>query len=155
MLRDLGGYARWWTLVEVTPLAGGALIAPGGRFRFTGRRPGGEVVGWTAEVLEVDEPRRIELAYVAGDLAGRTAWELEEEAGATRVAYVYHGVVPLGAASRASFARYGTRLHSMAMREDALAGLARLLGGPGAELDDAVWRASVRERVARGVRALG
>ena len=40
------------------------------------------------------------------------------------------------------------------MREDALKGLARILGGPGAELDDETWRSDVRRRVAAGIRAL-
>jgi hypothetical protein len=40
------------------------------------------------------------------------------------------------------------------MQEDALAGLARLLGGPGAELDDAAWRKDVQRRVAAGIRGL-
>lgn len=41
------------------------------------------------------------------------------------------------------------------MQEDALAGLARALGGPGAERDDAAWRSDVQRRVAAGIRALG
>jgi hypothetical protein len=40
------------------------------------------------------------------------------------------------------------------MKEDALAGLTRLLGGPGAEMDDDAWRKDVQRRVAAGIRAL-
>jgi hypothetical protein len=40
------------------------------------------------------------------------------------------------------------------MNEDALAGLARIFGGPGADLDDEAWRREVRRRVAAGIRAL-
>ncbi|MEW6273132.1 MAG: SRPBCC family protein [Thermodesulfobacteriota bacterium] len=147
-LADLATYARWWTLVRVVPLGAGTLLAPGVRFRFVGGRPGGAELSWEARVLELDEPRRIELAYVAGELLGRTAWELASEGAATRVAYVYRGVRANGAASAASFARFGTRLHNAAMQEDALAGLARYLGGAGCELDDEAWRREVGRRVA-------
>jgi hypothetical protein len=41
------------------------------------------------------------------------------------------------------------------MREGALKGLARILGGPGAELDDETWRSAIRRQVAAGIRALG
>jgi len=155
VLADLATYARWWTLVAITPLGPSQQLVPGVRFRFGGARPGGAPVSWIAEVLEVEPERRIELAYAEGDLLGRTAFELEPARGGTRVAYLYRGVRANSAASAASFARYGIRLHSIAMREDALAGIARLLGGPGAELDDAAWAARVRQRVEAGVAALG
>jgi uncharacterized protein YndB with AHSA1/START domain len=154
-LADLATYPRWWTLVRVTPLSGTTSLAPGVRFRFSGARPGGAEVSWDAEVREIQAPRWIELGYVAGELLGRTAWELAPEGPATRVAYVYRGVRANGASSAASFARFGTRLHNVAMREDALAGLARFLGGPGSELDDVAWRERVAARVAAGVRASG
>ena len=154
VLADLTTYGRWWTLVNVTPLDGGTILAPGVRFRFTGARPGGNATSWVAAVLEVEPPSRIEIAYASGDLLGRTAWELAAEGDGTRVAYVYRGVRPNSPASTASLARFGTRLHSVAMRVDALAGLARILGGPGSELADDVWRARVQEHVAAGVRAL-
>jgi uncharacterized protein YndB with AHSA1/START domain len=150
-LADLTTYPRWWTLVSVTPLSGGTALAPGVRFRFSGARAGGTPTSWVATVLEVDAPTRIELAYESGDLVGRTGWELAAEAGGTRVAYVYHGVRANSAASAASFARFGTRLHSIAMREDALSGLARFVAGGADELDEA-WRARVQARVAAALR---
>jgi uncharacterized protein YndB with AHSA1/START domain len=154
-LVDLATYPRWWTLIAVTPLAGGPRLAPGVRFRFAGARPGGTTVAWVVEVLEVLPPERIELAYAEGDLLGRVAWELVPVAGGTEVAYVYRGVRANSAATRASFARFGTGLHHVAMREDALAGLRRLVTGRAAETDDGGWRTHVAERVAVGVRALG
>ncbi|HZR82943.1 MAG TPA: SRPBCC domain-containing protein [Candidatus Binatia bacterium] len=155
-LLDLTTYPRWWTLVTVTAEdAATSRLAPGVRFRFAGARPGGTVVEWTAEVLEVERPARIEIAYTGGQYVGRTAWELAALGpDATAVAYLYRSVRPLSASAVNHFARWGTRLHSVAMQEDALAGLARLLGGPGATMDDATWRADVHRRVAAGIRAL-
>jgi uncharacterized protein YndB with AHSA1/START domain len=154
-LVDLTTYARWWTLVRAEALAGGPTLAPGVRFRLTGARPSGPPVAWVVEVLEVAPPRRIELAYAAGDLLGRTAWELAPAMGGTEVAYVYRGVRANAATTRASFARYGIRLHNLAMREDALAGLRRVVVGVDAEQADDAWRAGVAARVAAGVRTLG
>ena len=151
LLVDLSTYARWWTLVTVEPAV---RLSSGVRFQFAGARPGGARVEWSAEVLEVSEPARIELAYAGGAYVGRTAWELEEVEGGTRVAYVYRGVAPCSDHARAHFARWGTRLHSVAMKEDAFAGLARVLGGAGSELDDAAWGAVVRRRVEIAIRAL-
>ena len=154
VLADLSTYARWWTLVDVTPSGSATRLGPGTRFQFSGARPGGERVEWIAEVLAMDAPARIELSYAGGAYRGRTAWELDAVGEATLVAYVYRGVQPMTARAREHFARWGTRLHSVAMQEDALAGLARFLGGPGAEVDDETWRADVRQRVAAGIRAL-
>ena len=153
VLADLSTYARWWTLVDVTPQGSGPRLVPGARFLFSGARPGGERVEWVAEVREIEPPERIELSY-AGEYRGRTGWELDEVKGGTLVAYVYRGVRPMTARARDHFARWGTRLHSVAMREEALAGLTRYLGGPGAELDDEAWRAEVRRRVAQLVLSL-
>jgi uncharacterized protein YndB with AHSA1/START domain len=155
VLRDIGTYPRWWTLVRVDPVSGGTRLSPGVRFRFSGGRPDGTGVSWVIRVTAVHAPQRLELEYDEGDLLGITGWELEPVAGGTRAAYVYYGVRPNSPAAAASFARHGTRLHSLAMREDALAGLVRLFGGPGAELDDAAWCARVRERMAAGRTALG
>jgi len=154
LLMDLSTYSRWWTLVAVTPDGRSTRLAPGFRFFFSGARPGGERFEWSAEVLEIEEPARIELAYTGGEYVGRTAWELEEVGDGTLVAYVYRGVKPISQRGRDHFARWGTRLHSVAMKEDALAGLARILGGSGSELDDAAWRMDVRRRVVAGIRAL-
>jgi uncharacterized protein YndB with AHSA1/START domain len=151
VLTDLTSWRHWWTLVNVVPL-GATTLAPGVRFRFEGQRPGGPLTGWTAEVQELVPARRIELAYVEGDLIGRTAWELEPEDAGTRAAYVYRGVHAEAANSAATFARYGTRLHSVAMQVDALAGLARFINGE--PLGDA-WRAEVAARMAAGVEELG
>ena len=153
-LADMSTYGRWWTLVTVTPEGGSSRLIPGVRFRFAAARPGGERVEWFAEVVAVEAPVRIELAYAGGEYVGRTAWELEAVGDATRVAYVYRGVRPNSPRAREHFARWGTSLHAVAMQEDALAGLARLLGGPGAELDDEAWRRDVRERVTAAVRGL-
>ena len=155
VLRDIGTYPRWWTLVQVDPVSGGTRLSPGVRFRFSGVRRDGGGVSWVIRVTAVRAPQRLELEYDEGDLLGTTGWELEPVPGGTRAAYVYYGVRANGPAAAASFARYGTRLHSLAMRTDALAGLVRLFGGPGAELDDAAWRARVRERMAAGRAALG
>lgn len=72
-LIDLATWARWWTLVTVTPIC---RLEPGTRFEFAGARPGGELVVWPAEVVEVERPWCIELVYTGGEYEGRTAWEL-------------------------------------------------------------------------------
>ena len=149
-LTDLSTWAKWWTLVSVVPL-GANTLAPGVRFRFEGQRTGRPPTVWTVEVLDMDPLRRIELAYVDGDLVGRTAWELDADAGGTRAAYVYRGVHATSPESGQTFVRYGTRLHSVAMQVDALDGLARYVRG---DPLDAEWRATVRERMDAGVAAL-
>jgi hypothetical protein len=153
VLRDVGTYARWWTLVEATPIAGGTRLSPGVRFRLSGTGLDG-VVAWTVRVTAVHAPTRLELEYDGGDLLGTVGWELEGTPHGTRVAYVYYGVRANGPRAEAMFRRDETRVHSIAMQEDALAGLVRLFGGAGNELDDAAWRARVRERVSRGVATL-
>src|SRR5262249_11456855 len=109
---------------------------------------------WITRVTAVHAPVRIELEYDEGDLLGTTSWELETVPGGTRVTYAYYGVRPNSPATERSFAQFGTRLHALAMREDALAGLVRLFAGPGSDLDDATWRQQVQTRVAAGIRAL-
>ena len=151
---DLSTYTRWWTLVTVTPDGANSRLSLGVRFRFSGARPGGERFDWGAEVLDIVGPERIELAYTGGEYVGRTAWELQHVGAETLVAYVYRGVRPNSPRGASHFARWGTRLHAVAMQEDALAGLARFLGGPGSELDDAAWRVDVRRRVAAAMRHL-
>jgi uncharacterized protein YndB with AHSA1/START domain len=153
-LADLSTYSRWWTLVTVTPEGSSTRLHPGTRFQFSGARPGGERFEWLAEVLAIDAPARIELAYAGGEYLGRTAWELEEVAGGTLVAYIYRSVRPNSQRGHDHFARWGTRLHSIAMQEDALAGLARLLEAPRTALDDEAWRQDVHRRVAAGIRGL-
>src|SRR5512144_3006740 len=121
LLMDLATYSRWWTLIEITVAEATTHLRPRLQFTFSGARPGGERFEWFAEVLEIDAPARIELAYTGGEYLGRTAWELDAVGDATVVAYVYRGVEPISARAEAHFARWGTRLHSVAMQEDALA----------------------------------
>jgi uncharacterized protein YndB with AHSA1/START domain len=154
-LVDLSTYPRWWTLVAATPVGEGTRLRAGGRFQMAGARPGGAAVAWPVDVLEIEAPARIELAYAGVEYVGGTAWELEEVAGGTLVAYVYRGVRPVSPRSIDHFARWGTRLHSVAMEEDALSGLARFFGGPGADMADEAWRADVQRRVVARIRALG
>ena len=151
---DLSTYARWWTLLAVTPIGSHSRLDSGVRLRFSGARPGGQRFEWSVQVLEVEAPSRIELAYTGGEYIGRTAWELTELPHSTLVAYVYRGVKANSSKAADHFARWGTRLHTVAMREDALAGLVRIFGGPGADLDDEAWRQDVRQRVAAGIRAI-
>src|SRR5215470_4562377 len=87
ILMDLSTYARWWTLVAVTPVVPHSRLNAGTRFRFLGVRPGGQRFEWSVQVLEVESPVRIELAYTGGEYIGRTAWELAELGNVTRVAY--------------------------------------------------------------------
>ncbi len=154
-LVELSTYPRWWTLVAATPDGDTSRLRAGDRFQFAGGQPGGVIVSWPVDVVEIDPPNRIELAYAGVEYVGPTAWELAEACGGTLVAYVYRGVRPVSPRASEHFARWGTRLHSIAIREDALAGLARFLGGPGSELSDDAWRADVERRVVAGVRALG
>jgi uncharacterized protein YndB with AHSA1/START domain len=154
VLSDLATWLDWWTLIRVIPLDPDAptVAHPGQRFRIEGSRPGAaETRGWNVAVREVVPNARIELEYTDGDLVGRTAWELEAVPDGTRAAYVYRGVNATVEESAATFAKYGTRLHSTAMACDALAGLARAVAGE--PLDDE-WRAEVRRRMTAGVSAL-
>ncbi len=64
---------------------------------------------------------------------------------------MYRGVRANAPGAQATFDRYGTRLHNVAMRVDALSGLARHVRGE--PLDDA-WRAEVADAMARGVASL-
>ena len=153
-IMDLSTYSRWWTLVDVTAEGPGSRLRAGARFRFVGARPGAERFEWAAEVVEIEEPSRIELAYAGGEYLGRTAWELQEVREGTLVAYVYRGVRANSQRSRDHFARWGTKLHTVAMKEDALAGLARLLEGSVTEVEDEAWRKDVQRRVAAGIRLL-
>ena len=153
-ITDLSAYAAWWTLIRVTPHdpAGGTVLAPGVRFHIAGARPGQPATGgWNVEVTGMVPNERIDLAYTDGDLVGTVSWEVAAVDGGTSVAYVYHGVRPTHAGSAASFERYGTGLHSVAMAVDALAGLARYVTGQ--PLDDA-WRARVQAAMAEGLAAL-
>jgi uncharacterized protein YndB with AHSA1/START domain len=154
VLSDLATWRVWWTLIQVTPLDADAptVVHPGQRFRIEGSRPGAtQTRGWNVAVCEVVPNERIELEYTDGDLVGRTAWELRSVDDGTLAAYIYRGVHATVEESAATFAKYGTRLHSTAMACDALAGLARAVAGE--PLDDE-WRAEVQRRMAAGVGAL-
>jgi hypothetical protein len=151
VLTYLTTYGAWWSLVRCRPL-GPSRLAPGVRFEFSGSRGGGPpTTAWVIEVESLEPGRRIDLRYVEGDLLGPVGWELEAVDGGTRTAYVYRGVRANAPGAQATFDRYGTRLHNVAMRVDALAGLARFVRGE--PLDDA-WRARVAEEMAAGVAAL-
>ena len=154
VLSDLVTWRDWWTLIQVIPLDSEAptVVHPGQRFRIEGSRPGAtQKRGWNVAVREVVPNERIELEYTDGDLVGRTAWELHSVDDGTLAAYIYRGVHATIEESAATFAKYGTRLHSTAMACDALAGLARAVAGE--PLDDE-WRAEVQRRMAARVSAL-
>jgi uncharacterized protein YndB with AHSA1/START domain len=151
VLADLRTYDHWWTLMQAVPM-GDHEVRAGTRWEFRGGRPGGRSSSWTVEVLEAVRPERIEMEYVDGDLLGRVAWELRPEGDGTVVGYVYRGVRAAHPASAETFRRYGTRLHSVAMQADALAGLRRYVLGE--QLDDQ-WRSDVQTQVAAGIDALG
>jgi uncharacterized protein YndB with AHSA1/START domain len=151
VLSDLASWRDWWTLIRVIPLDPDAptVAHSGQRFRIEGSRPGAaQKRGWNVAVREVVSNERIELEYTDGDLVGRTAWELEAVPEGTLAKYVYRGVHATVDESAATFAKYGTRLHSTAMACDALAGLARAVAG---EPFDDEWRAEVQRRMAAGV----
>ena len=158
MFRHAHGLVDVRALVDValavTPIGSHSRLSSGVHLRFSGARPGGQRFEWSVQVFEVEAPSRIELAYTGGEYIGRTAWELTELPHSTLVAYVYRGVKANSSKAADHFARWGTRLHTVAMREDALAGLVRIFGGPGADLDDEAWRQDVRQRVAAGIRAI-
>jgi hypothetical protein len=158
LLRRIGEYGRWWRLVRIEAIRGGPLLEPGSHFDFVGRRPGRAEVRWTCVVHELTppdpgarSPAAIDMAYIGGRLRGPTCWEVEALPGgrASLVRYLYRGVRPLIPASAETFARYGTRLHSCAMRHDALAGMKRVLGGVGAELTDEEWDRRIAAAMAR------
>ena len=154
VLSDLSTWIDWWTLIRVEPLDPPSLttVSPGLRFRIEGSRPGATSKrGWNVEVRDVVPNERIGLEYTDGDLVGTTAWELAPDPDGTRVAYVYYGVHATNEEAAATFAKYGTRLHSAAMAVDALAGLARAVAGE--PLDDA-WRAEVQAAMADRVTKL-
>ena len=154
VLSDLSTWLNWWTLIQVEPLdqSASTIVAPGARFRIEGSRPGATSKrGWNVEVREVVPNERIGLEYTDGDLVGPTAWELSHDPNGTRVVYVYYGVHATHPDAAATFAKYGTRLHSAAMAVDALAGLARAVAGE--PLDDA-WRAEVQTAMANRVTKL-
>jgi uncharacterized protein YndB with AHSA1/START domain len=149
-LTDLSTYGSWNTPVEVEPL-GPTRLAPGVRFRYSGRgRDGKATMSWVIEVESLVPERRIDLQYVEGDLVGPVGWELEPVDGGTLTAYVYRSVRPTNPRVAGSFERFGLQVHNLAMQV-ALDGLSRHVRGE--PLDEA-WRAEVAERMAQGVARL-
>ena len=131
-------YAQWWTRVRCEPLGAEGILRVGSRFRFAGGP-----VSWTVEVAAVAPWRRIDLLYAEGDLLGPVSWELIAEGAATRVRYAYRGVRPNSEYTERSFASgHALRLHSEVMRDDAFAGMRRILengnGASGGDLFEAI-----------------
>lgn len=122
-------YGEWWRLVHCKVLGSEALLRVGSRYRMAGGP-----VRWIVEVVGLDPCRRIDLRYADGDMLGPVRWEFVAEGGGTRVRYAYRGVRPNSAYTAASFASgRSLRLHARAMREDAFAGMRRVLEGPAAD----------------------
>jgi len=150
VLTDLSTYECWNTSVEVEPL-GPKSLAPGVKFRYSGRDQDGKVtMTWVIEVESLTPERRIDLHYVEGDLVGPVGWELEPVDAGTLTAYVYRGVQPTNPRAAASFERFGLRVHNLAMQAT-LDGLSRHVRG---EQLGVAWRAEVAERIAQGVARL-
>lgn len=145
VLRDAHGWNDWWTMVRFEG-APERPIRSGDRIVFDGG-----VSRWTVEIGGIDPPHRIALRYVEGALVGEAEWRIVSEAGGCRAAYVYLGVRAREDRAAATFGRFGTRLHTMVMRADALPGLVRRVTG---EPTGEAWRRSVRDAVAAGREAL-
>jgi uncharacterized protein YndB with AHSA1/START domain len=149
-LTDLDTYEQWNTTVEVTQL-GPTRLAPGVRFRYTGRQPDGRPsMSWVIEVESLVAGRRIDLRYVEGDLIGPVAWEIEPVDDGCRTAYVYRGVHPTNDRAARSFERFGLSVHNLATVM-AIEGLGRYVRGEPLGDD---WRAEVSDRMVRGVAEL-
>lgn len=154
LLLRIREYGRWWRLVRIEPVGGGELLGVGSEFDFVGRRRTGRSIRWRCAVRRLLPPRlgsgRIDLEYTEGDLNGPTGWEIDPDAAGrgSIVRYVYRGVRAMSAESAVTFEQHGTDFHSHAMQHDALAGIARVLGGPGRDLTDEQWDAQVRAAVA-------
>jgi nitroreductase/uncharacterized protein YndB with AHSA1/START domain len=122
-------YGEWWRLVHCAVLGSEALLRVGSRYRMSGGP-----VHWVVEVVGLAPYRRIDLRYADGDMLGPVRWEFLPEGGGTRVRYAYRGVRPNSAYTAASFASgRSLRLHARAMRDDAFAGMRRLLEAPAAD----------------------
>jgi nitroreductase/uncharacterized protein YndB with AHSA1/START domain len=131
-------YAQWWTRVRCEPLGPEAVLRIGSRFRFAGGP-----VSWVIEVAALTPWRRIDLVYADGDLLGPVSWEFMADGAATRVRHAYRGVRPNSEHTERSFASgRALRLHSEVMREDAFAGMRRVLergaGVSGGDLFEAI-----------------
>jgi uncharacterized protein YndB with AHSA1/START domain len=140
-LLDIHHWNDWWETMRFAA-AGDGPSQVGDRIAFDGG-----VSIWTVDVVAIDRPRSIRYRYVEGALVGDTEGRITPVPGGARAAYVYHGVRADQERAAVTFGRFGTELHTMVMRADALDGLKRLMGG---EPRDAAWRQSVREAVAAG-----
>ena len=122
-------YGEWWRLVRCEVLGSEGLLRLGSRYRLSGGP-----VQWVVEVVGLDPHRRIDLRYAEGDMLGPVAWEFLPAADGTRVRYLYRGVRPNSDYTAASFASgRSLRLHTRAMRDDAFAGMRRVLESPAAD----------------------
>jgi nitroreductase/uncharacterized protein YndB with AHSA1/START domain len=126
-------YGEWWTRIRSTVLGPEGVLRVGSRFQCSGGR-----LRWVVEVTGLEPYRRIDLAYAAGDLLGPVRWELSPADRGTRLAYVYRGVRPNSPHAEKEFASgRNLRLHAQLMRDDAYAGLRRVLEAPAADVSGA------------------
>lgn len=145
VLRDIGGWNDWWVAMRFEPEQDGPLKV-GDRIVFDG-----VVSRWTVAVEAVEPPRSIRFRYLAGALVGETEWRVTPASGGCTAAYIYHGVEAREERAATTFGRFGTALHTMVMRRDALDGLVRK--ATGRKLDEA-RRDAVRAAIADGRAAL-
>jgi nitroreductase/uncharacterized protein YndB with AHSA1/START domain len=123
-------YGEWWQRVRCEVLGSEGVLRVGSRFRMSGGP-----VSWVVEVTGLAPPRAVELRYIAGDLLGPVRWEFLPHPRGTRVRYAYRGVRPASDHTARVFASgRGLRLHSRAMRDDAFAGLRRVVEAPAADV---------------------
>jgi nitroreductase len=116
-------YGEWWRRIRCSPLGPEGTLHVGSRFQFSGGP-----VRWTIEVTALDPFRRIDLRYAEGDMLGPVRWELVERGDSTLVRYAYRGVRPNSDYTTQSFASgRSLRLHRESMRDDAFAGMRRVL----------------------------
>jgi len=112
VLSDVGRYPQWWPKLlcarasATTPeLLGAELrLRPLGGYRFTCR------------VVAFEKPRRINLAYSGGFIAGIAEWRLEPVSQGTRVVYDIDVVVHSRLAALAHWAVDLGHVHSFSMQ---------------------------------------
>lgn len=122
-------YGEWWRQVRVEVLGGEGMLRVGSRLRMSGG-----TVTWVVEVVGLDPPRRIDLRYAEGDLLGPVRWDFLPAPDGTRVRYAYRGVRPNSDHMIASFTSgRALRRHSQVMRDDAFAGMRRVLESAAAD----------------------
>ncbi len=141
VLRDIAGWNDWWVAMRFEPQQDGPLKV-GDRVVFDGA-----VIRWMVAVEAIEPPRSIRFRYIEGALVGETEWRVTAADGGCTAAYIYHGVVAGEERAATTFGRFGTALHTMVMRRDALDGLVRKVTGQ--PLDEA-WREGVRAAIGDG-----